>query len=223
MPRRSRSSLIGRSLVLVAERRSGPAQHLVGGLHGATQMVSDRRHAEPVDVTQHQRRPIRRAETRQHHPGQAGIDRRPLLDRAGLLRPNGPAPGCDLVAPGPANDRPACDGPRRSATPHPPPHQRRHARHQPRTRPGSAPPPSPGHLPGWPDTNRHQSRCACTHRRTRTGSSTGTVTAAILRITTYIVPHFAFLPVTTKLFRRNLSVPASPERLSSTSRRLRCR
>ena len=77
--------------------------------------------------------------------------------------------------------------------------------HRPRTRPGSAPPPSPGHRPGWPDTNRPRSRCACTHRRTRPESSTGTVTAAVLRITTYIVSHFAFLPVTTKLFRRNLT------------------
>ena len=43
----------------------------------------------------------------------------------------------------------------------------------------SAPRPSPDHPPGWPDTNRHRSPCACTHRHEKPGSATGTVTAAL--------------------------------------------
>ena len=42
-------------------------------------MGGHRGHAEPVNVTQHQRRPVRRIEPRQHPPRQARIDR-PGLD-----------------------------------------------------------------------------------------------------------------------------------------------
>src|SRR5688572_28118980 len=86
MPRRSKSSLTGYSLVLLAKRRPRPAQDLFGGLHRTSQMIGDRDDAEPVDVTQHQRRPIGGIETSQHDRRETRIDRRRFLSPAGMLR-----------------------------------------------------------------------------------------------------------------------------------------
>ena len=124
-------------------------------------------------MAQHQRRPIRRVEAGQHRRRHAGIDRRRFLDRAGLLRRMGEQPDCGLLVLVPANDRRACVGPPRSATPHPPRRRPRHGGHQPRTRPESDPPPARDHQPGWPDTNTHPSRCAHRDPRSRSGSPQG--------------------------------------------------
>ena len=61
-------------LISVTEGGSGPAEDLLGGLHGAAEIVGDGGHAESVDVAQHQRRPIGRVEPRQHDRRHPGID-----------------------------------------------------------------------------------------------------------------------------------------------------
>ena len=138
-----------------------------------SKLIGDSTHAQPVDVTQHQRRPIGRVETSQHHRRHTGIDRRRFLDPGGSAPTNGQAPDCGRVVLVPANDRRACAGRHRSAMPDPRHHQPRHDGHQPRTRPESDLPPPPSHQRGWRDTNTHRSRCAHREPRSRTDSPPG--------------------------------------------------